>query len=49
MTNTQPTPSTDTDKKSQPARPNEQGAIVVQSHMRIFDPVSKQIYVEGRA
>jgi hypothetical protein len=30
-------------------RPNEQGTISVQAHMRIFDPKTKQVYVEGRA
>lgn len=30
-------------------KPNESGAIVVQAHMKIFDPVSRQVYVEGRA
>lgn len=31
------------------ARPNESGTIAVQAHMKIFDPVTKQVYVEGRA
>lgn len=30
-------------------RPNEQGTINVQAHMRIFDPNSKKVFVEGRA
>lgn len=30
-------------------RPNEQGTISVEAHMRIFDPKTKQVYVEGRA
>jgi len=30
-------------------RPNESGTIAVQAHMKIFDPVTKQVYVEGRA
>lgn len=30
-------------------RPNEQGSIVVQAHMKIFDPQSKRVFVEGRA
>lgn len=30
-------------------RPNEHGSIVVQAHMKIFDPKSKKVYVEGRA
>lgn len=32
-----------------PRRPNEQGTINVQAHMRIFDPATKQVFVEGRA
>jgi hypothetical protein len=39
----QPGPNT------QARKPNEQGSIVVQAHMRIFDPATKQVYVEGRA
>jgi len=51
MSNTQPNQPTaaNTQSKPQPGRPNEQGSIVVQAHMKIFDPVTKQIYVEGRA
>lgn len=30
-------------------KPNESGSIVVQAHMKIFDPVTRQVYVEGRA
>lgn len=36
-------------KPAQPKRPNEKGAFDVQAHMRIFDPKTKQVYVEGRA
>ena len=33
-----------------PARkPNDAGMVIVQAHMKIFDPKSKQVYVEGRA
>ena len=48
-------PNTDSKKPVQtPApqsqrRPNEQGTINVEAHMRIFDPKTKQTYVEGRA
>lgn len=48
-------PNTDSKKPLQsPApqakrRPNEQGTISVEAHMRIFDPKTKQVYVEGRA
>jgi hypothetical protein len=37
------------EQKAQARKPNEQGSIVVQAHMRIFDPATKQVYVEGRA
>jgi len=30
-------------------RPNDQGTVIVQAHMKIFDPNTKQTYVEGRA
>ena len=32
-----------------PRRPNEQGTVNIQAHMRIFDPNSKKVFVEGRA
>ena len=36
--------------KSNPGKkPNDAGKIVVQAHMKIFDPKTKQVYVEGRA
>lgn len=36
--------------EAKPARrPNEHGSIVVQAHMKIFDPQTKRVYVEGRA
>jgi hypothetical protein len=34
---------------SQARKPNDAGTVVVQAHMKIFDPKTKQIYVEGRA
>ena len=40
----QPTPA-----QNQPARPNENGTISVQAHMRIFDPKTKEVIVEKRA
>jgi hypothetical protein len=48
MSNTE---STKPAASAQPAkpRPNEQGTISVQAHMRIFDPTTKQVFVEGRA
>lgn len=33
----------------QPRKPNEQGTVQVQAHMRIFDPKTQKTYVEGRA
>jgi hypothetical protein len=43
-TNTQETQS------SQPKKaPDEQGGILVQSHIKIFDPETKEVFVNGRA
>lgn len=33
----------------QPKRPNDQGTVSVQAHMRIFDPKTQKTFVEGRA
>lgn len=30
-------------------KPNDQGRIIVQAHIKIHDPESKTVYVEGRA
>jgi hypothetical protein len=35
--------------KPAPKRPNETGSISVQGFVRIFDPATKQVYVEKRA
>jgi hypothetical protein len=32
-----------------PARPNETGTLSVESHVKIFDPNTKEIIVEKRA
>lgn len=32
-----------------PKRPNETGSISVEAHVKIFDPNSKEVYVEKRA
>jgi hypothetical protein len=32
-----------------PKRPNETGSISVEGHVKIFDPKSKEVYVEKRA
>jgi hypothetical protein len=30
-------------------KPNERGSFEVQAHFKVFDPQTKQVYVEGRA
>jgi len=35
--------------KPQPKRPNETGSISVQGFVKIFDPTTRQVYVEKRA
>ena len=35
--------------QQQQRRPNESGTISVEAHMKIFDPNTKKVYVEGRA
>ena len=51
MSNTQQKKSNSPTPLSAPqARtPNDAGTVVVQAHMKIFDPQTKQVYVEGRA
>lgn len=34
---------------SQQRKPNDQGTVTVQAYMKIFDPNTKQTFVEGRA
>ena len=36
-------------KQPQPKRPNEQGSFSVEAHVRIFDPKTREVYMEGRA
>ena len=36
-------------KQTQPNRPNEQGSFSVEAHVRIFDPKTREVYVEKRA
>lgn len=36
-------------KTQLPKRPNEQGSFSVEGHLRIFDPKTRQVYMEGRA
>jgi hypothetical protein len=50
MANTQSNQATSAAKPVVAARkPNEQGTISVQAHMRIYDPKTQKTYVEGRA
>jgi hypothetical protein len=42
---TQPNPTI----KPAPKRPNETGSISIQGFVRIFDPATKQVFVEKRA
>jgi hypothetical protein len=34
---------------SVPKKPNEAGSIRVDAHVKIFDPVTKEVFVEKRA
>lgn len=50
MTNTANTTQNQQQNTAQhPRRPNENGTISVQAHMKIFDPNTQKVYVEGRA
>jgi hypothetical protein len=51
MPNTVPTQQATTQPQvnAQSRKPNENGTISVQAHMKIFDPATKKVYVEGRA
>lgn len=49
MSNTALTQSKDKKPDAKPRKPNEQGTISVQAHMRIFDPKTNKTFVEGRA
>lgn len=46
--NTTPTPQTPANTQA-PKRPNDTGSISVEGHVRIFDPKTKEVYVEKRA
>jgi hypothetical protein len=47
--NTQPTVS-GTSTVTQPARkPNETGFVSVEAHVKIFDPASREVFVDKRA
>jgi hypothetical protein len=45
----QPVTANPEQKQSQPKRPNEQGSFSVEAHVRIFDPKTREVYVEKRA
>ena len=45
----QPVTANPEPKQSQPKRPNEQGSFSVEAHVRIFDPKTREVYMEGRA
>jgi hypothetical protein len=47
--NTKPTQATTTAPNPAPKRPNETGSISVQGFIKIFDPATKQVFVEKRA
>jgi hypothetical protein len=49
MSKNEQKPAQQAAKSAAPRRPNEQGTISVQAHMRIFDPKTQKTYVEGRA
>lgn len=36
-------------KTAQPSRPNDTGSISVEGFVKIFDPATKEVYVEKRA
>jgi hypothetical protein len=36
-------------KTVQPSRPNDTGSISVEGFVKIFDPATKEVYVEKRA
>lgn len=42
-------PAKQTEQRVTERRPNDQGTVIVQAHMKIFDPNTKQTFVEGRA
>ena len=45
----QPVTANSEQKQTQPKRPNEQGSFSVEAHVRIFDPKTREVYVEKRA
>ena len=45
----QPVTANPEQKKPQPKRPNEQGSFSIEAQVRIFDPKTREVYMEGRA
>jgi hypothetical protein len=35
--------------KQEAKKPDEKGGILIQSHIKIFDPESQEVFVNGRA
>lgn len=40
---------TDENKKIEPKKPNEFGGVHFSSHIKIYDPNTKEVYVQKRA
>jgi hypothetical protein len=36
-------------KKTKPKKPNEAGAVSVEGHIKIFDPNTKEVFVNKRS
>lgn len=49
MPNTPQKPTTQQPVPQQVRKPDDKGNVTVHAHMKIFDPQTKQVYVEGRA
>jgi hypothetical protein len=45
----QPVTANPEQKPPQPKRPNEQESFSDEAHVRIFDPKTREVYMEGRA
>jgi hypothetical protein len=45
----QPVTANSEKKQPQPKSPNEQGSFSVEAHVRIFDPKTREVHMEGRA
>jgi hypothetical protein len=46
---TQKTTQQNVPQQPAPKRPNDTGSISVEGHVRIFDPMTKEVFVEKRA